>query len=155
MNETTRAKALDALEGMRQIVRNKMLITGAYVDEKVSNPRLLGALCGGRKHCAIGSLWAGAGIKAKISDGSAFFLPGTPEWDRKEFLRRRPGLKVAYEQINLAADDFAEKNGYDLEISSYGAPLEALFETHYENDLTKQDLLKIISAAKRKVKALS
>lgn len=155
MNETTRAKALSALEGMREIVRREMLTTGFYVDEEVSNPRLLGALCGGRKHCAIGSLWVGAGIKAKIDEKGVFSLPGTPEWDRNEFLRRRPGLRVAYEQINLAADDFAEKYGYDLEIPPYRAPVEALFETYYENDLTKQDLLKIISAAKRKVKALA
>lgn len=53
MTEATRRKALDALEGMRWIVRHEMAAAGMYVDPDVTRPRLAGSICGGRKHCAL------------------------------------------------------------------------------------------------------
>lgn len=151
MNETTRAKAIAALEGMREIVRREMLTQGIYVDPEVSNPRLVGAICGGRKHCAIGSLWVGGGIKA-TKEKYGIALPGTAADERPDFLRHRPGLRAAYDSLNLAAEEFATKHELDLSVNGYKASIESLFEEYYGEELTKRDLLKIISAAKRKVK---
>ena len=155
-SEATKAKALAALEGMRQIVRREMLITGTYVDDEVSNPSLTGAICGGRKHCAIGSLWAGGGVKPDITihprwGWESISLPGVSQEQRPEFLRHRPGLRLAYDSLNAAAEAFATKHDLDLEAGSFDAAIEGLFEGHYGDRLTKRDLLAIVSAAKRTV----
>lgn len=152
MREVTRTKALGALEGMRQIVRREMLARGNYVEDEISNPRLVGALCGGRKHCAVGSLWVGAGVRPRILFGS-LELPGVLQSHRKRFLRRRPGLRVAYVALNAAAAEFAKRRHLRISDSPHWAPIEALFEGYYGSYLTKRDLLSIIAAAKRKVKA--
>lgn len=153
MNETTRAKALSALDGMREIVRREMLVQGEYVEQDITSPQLSGAICGGRKHCAVGSLWVGAGVKYEKDYDGWITLPGVASFERPDFLRPRHGLRVAYDAINRAAQAFADKNGIDLEEMDLTAPIEALFEGHCGNDLTKSDLLKIISAAKREIKA--
>lgn len=155
MNETTRTKALSALDGMREIVRREMLVVGEYIEPEVSNPRLSNAICGGRKHCAIGSLWAGSGVKAERGEYGLLYLPGSTESERASFLRPRHGLRAAYDALNEAAKAFASRRGWDLSYSEFEAPIEALFEGHYENaeePLTKRDLLSVIAAAKRQVK---
>lgn len=151
MTESTKAKALDALEGMRQIVRREMVITGSYVEDEISNPNLIGAICGGRKHCAIGSLWAGAGIRPTVNEWSVH-LPGVGE-PREGFLRHRHGLRLAYDSLNAAAQELADRRGLRLEVT-WESQAEGLFEGHYDADrLTKRDLLAVIAAAKRRVKA--
>ena len=155
MTESTRSKALAALDGMREIVRREMLITGTYVQASVSNPNLTGAICGGRKHCAIGALWVGGGVKP-VWGGRCYPLPGADQDERVDFLRHRAGLRLAYDCLNAAAEDFIDRDDEGrLSLDRYfSAPIEALFEGNYDDgDLTKRDLLRIIAAAKRKVKA--
>lgn len=154
MNERTRAKALDALEGMRQIVRREMLVRGKYVEDQVSNPRLAGAICGGRKHCAMGSLWAGAGVTLVRDEYNDLDLPGISEPERENFTRHRPWLRLALTSLNDAAQQFADKRGLLIPLT-WQDSIEGLFETQWERALTKRDLLAVIAAAKRKVKAMS
>lgn len=152
VSEATRAKALSALEGMRGIVRREMCHPGAYVEADVSNPVLAakGAICGGRKHCAVGSLWVGGGIRPKVDEYGDLVLPGVYEEERRDFLIHRPGLRLAYDSLNNEAQAFI--NGHDVEPNEiFSAPIEALFEAEYNNGLTKRDLLSIIAAAKRRV----
>lgn len=152
-SESTKVKAIAALEGMRQIVRREMVVAGRYVEDDVSNPRLTKAICGGRKHCAIGSLWAGGGIKARVEDWG-HDLPGADQDERDEFLRHRPALRLAYDSLNAAAETFIAGHG-ELELDTFfSAPVEALFEGSYgdgDGALTKRDLLAIIATAKRNV----
>lgn len=149
-SEATRAKALKALDGMREIVRAEMLTAGTYVSSYISNPNRLGSICGGRKHCAIGSLWAGYGVKrGKYGD-----MAGTDQDVRAHFLRPRHGLRLAYDALNQAAQEFVTKHDGISPREDFVAPLEALFEGSWDDgDLTKRDLLGIIAAAKRKVRA--
>lgn len=153
MNTKTKESALDALEGMRQIVRREMLIAGCYIDDEISNARLARseAICGGRKHCAIGSLWAGYGVKPKWRNGY-LYLAGVERDIRNRFTKTRPGLRVALDALNAAANQFAEKNGIRI-YGIYNDSIEDLFEGHYGNKLTKRDLLNIISTAKRNIKS--
>jgi hypothetical protein len=155
--QATKDKAIQALDGMREIVRHEMLTTGTYIEEEISNPRLAksGAICGGHKHCAIGSLWVGAGIKP-VKQDTCNFLPGADEVSRPNFLKHRPGLKLAYNALNEAASDFMEnKEIWPGPARTFDAAIERLFEGCWDDGetLTKRDLLGIIAAAKRKVKA--
>lgn len=150
LTEKVRAGAISALDGMRSIVRAEMLTQGEYVENEISNPRRVASLCGGRKHCAVGSLWVGGGIRPKITPGGLIYLPGAEGYLRKDFLRRRPALRTAYNALNEAARDFAEK--HDIVLTSFDNGIEGLFENHYGEELTKRDLLAVIAAAKRKVR---
>lgn len=158
-SERTRTKALSALDGMRSIVRREMAAPGNYVSNDVIRPELEGALCGGRTHCALGSLWAGYGIKLERTYHDDVFMPGVIECDRPRFLRNRPGLRAAYEALNASAAAFAEKHGMDLREPTgrqclvFESAAEHLFEGYYGSSLTKRDLLAVIASAKRKIKA--
>lgn len=155
LSEAIKAKAISALDGMREIARAEMLEPGRYIWVEISNPRRVNAICGGHKTCAIGSLWVGAGIKMDSNDE----LPGADQSEREAFLAPRHGLRVAYESLNEAAEAFIAKHP-DLRIGlakSFDAPIEQLFEGHYGERrggrLTRGDLLQIISHAKRLVMA--
>ncbi len=152
MHESTREKALSALDGMREIVRREMLVQGEYVEQYVSEPKFTNALCGGRKHCAIGSLWVGGGVRYERDDFGDVSLPGVLEGFRDDFLRPRHGLRAAYDALNTAAWAFADRHGLDLAEMEHDAAIEALFEGWYGNGLTKRDLLAVIAAAKRIVR---
>lgn len=152
MTTETQESALNALEGMRQIVRREMITTGCYIDEDISSPQLArsGAICGGRKHCAIGSLWAGYGIKPFKRSGFVQ-LPGVHRDTRKRFTKTRPGLRLALNALNAAATEFADKNNISV-YNAFDDNIENLFEGHYGDKLSKRDLLGIISKAKRSIK---
>ena len=149
--DSTKEGALRALDGMREVVRREMLTQGTYVSEEGLNPRLAGAICGGRRHCAIGSLWVGAGVKHRVVKG-AVTLPGVGEEDRPRFLRRHPALKLAYDALNRVAQRWTDEHEVDLD-GAFHAPIEDLFESQWGYVLTKRDLLRIISNAKRIVRA--
>lgn len=151
LTERVRERAISALDGMRSIVRAEMLTQGEYIESEISNPRRLASLCGGRKHCAVGSLWVGGGIRPHVTPGGAVHLPGTSSWEREAFLRRRPALRVAYNALNEAARDFADS--HDIALHGFDNGIEGLFENFYGEELTKRDLLAVIAAAKRKVRA--
>lgn len=167
ISETTRAKALKALDGMATIVKAERLERGVYVSDEVVDPRRAGALCQGRNYCAIGSLWVGAGIRPTIGrwvdlderPRVTVSLPGAAltEKGRAEFMRRRPGLRVAYQALNAAADDYIERRNIDRQelLEAVGDDFEASIELLFEGDedLGRTELLKIINSAKRKVRA--
>src|SRR3954470_14749062 len=72
----TKRQALKALAGMQEIVEHDMLIHGEYatgvVDDELAAE---GAICGGRKYCAVGALWVGGGVSMR-NDGWGYKLPG-------------------------------------------------------------------------------
>lgn len=160
-------KAVKALDNMKEIVKNDMLEQGVYITESVVDQRLAeqGAICGGRKACAIGSLYIGYGIRPDIEDGYAK-LPGVDDtryyWtggpnkpsERESFLKTRPGLRLAYDALNDAADKFVEKRDDidegDLD-DTFTASIEALFEGTYGEKVHRKDMLQIINNAKRSI----
>src|SRR4051812_668533 len=115
--ESTKEKALDALTGMAAIVKNEMLMHNNYVTPTVVNEKLAkaGAICRGHKACAIGSLWLGAHVRMTLDDeydGIKYYdMPGVAPDERDDFVKTRPGLKLAYEKINEAAHEYGEKHG--------------------------------------------
>lgn len=164
--ESTKEQALEALTGMATIVKREMLVRGSYVGDRVVNKKLAeeGAICQGRKYCAVGSLWVGAGIKPKVTSFGYARLPGVFEHERDRFITHRPGLKLAYEKVNEAARDYARKNGIEdildrtpkYRAGPWEAEIEALFESKSRRPGAKvgrPELLQIINSAKRKVRA--
>lgn len=175
MNEKTRKTALKALDEMTEVINNEMLLHGRYVTEAVECPDLAaaGAACGGRRACAVGALFLGAGVKAK-----GLNLPGAFPHERPGFLAHRPGLRLAYDALNKAAAKkhprllarvAAESDDYhydenDREISQVklvGA-LEALFESGYldpsedqgtASRVEQRKLLAIIDVARQEIEA--
>lgn len=128
---STKTRALRALAGMRTIIENEMLCHGVYVSDEVEDPEKAGQLCGGRHMCAVGSLWVGGGVKVIIDptwhDAQ---LPGTESDDRDDFLKHRPGLRLAYEAMNAAAKEWADAHGVYVvdEDMTYLGYMEYLFE---------------------------
>jgi hypothetical protein len=127
---------VEIVRNMQKIIANEMLTRGEYVEEDVSNPRLAeqGAICGGRRACAVGSLWLAALVPMEFKD------PDHPTWgdmpgvlvrDRLDFLDDKPGLASAYDALNAAAREYAARYGWDTQDDgrSYLGAMEVLFET--------------------------
>ncbi len=127
-NTTIKQGALNALDGMQQIVEHERLIKGAYVSAYASAPELK-SLCGERRYCAIGALWIGAGERP-VTKSDEVVLPGIEQREREAFLADRPALGKAYTTLNLAARNYIKRN----EISdddypfAWNSELEAIFE---------------------------
>lgn len=176
MHASTRKKAIRSLDGMAEIVAKEMLVKGDYVGDEIdADLKAQGAICGGHKYCAIGSLWAGAGIHPKrdvytyISGDKdvIFSLPGVTNRERDSFLDKHPGLKVAYDALNEAAEDFISEHEVPEELldrHQFSAAVEALFEGAYADDewnpsnegfegIGSPELLEIIEDAKQRVAA--
>lgn len=173
MNERTRKSALKALDGMEEIVTAEMLMRGEYFSSYVADPSRKQAICGGRKFCAIGALWQGAGIglirEPRERDNIVItVLPGAMEtvWrdyltpnnhqSRADFLVRRPGLRLALDTLDAVAQEFAADAGLDLSRGDYASAMEALFEGEDEDGdfyVNSEDLLDIIRAARREIVA--
>lgn len=153
MSPKTKQQAIDALNGMATIVRAEMVEQGIYISEEIVDPDRADAICGGRKACAIGSLWLGGGIKPDILEGPSgeiwdVRLPGTEQSDRNDFLHPRHGLRVAYNALNESAEAYMERHNPSLD-TQFDAPIERLFEG---GDVQKDDLLKIIRSAKERIR---
>lgn len=186
-SEKTRAKAIDSLEGMKEIVKAEMLIRSHYVDpEHVDQERKeAGAICGGHKACAIGSLWLAYGIKpdyqpppTTLSGKGTWTLPGTDELfsvkgqRRAEFLRNRPGLKLALNALDDAAERWYERHAGEYELSECHE-FQSMIERVFEGDLglpfapdeyysrpedrktSRKHMLSIINSAIRQVRTAS
>jgi hypothetical protein len=153
-SQKTVGQALDALDGMATIVKREMTGRVGYVSQYTYDKRLAesGAICGGRKYCAVGSLWVGAGIKPEGHDGTVN-LPGTDEDERDAFLRGRHGLRLAYNALNEAADAYVKRTGA-RKTALFEAPIEALFEGQ-ANGLNRTELLKVVNDAKRRVRKVA
>lgn len=160
MDSTTETKAIETLDRMRQIVKNDMLTRGEYVTQKVVDKKLAeeGAVCRGRKACAIGSLWLAYGVELENDWGTHMSLPGTEE--PAYYARNRPALKAALNALNAEAEAFIEKNPAVLRSFSrrsmgeaFDQPIEQLFEGAYGTKLVDRDtMLKLITGAKRRVR---
>lgn len=122
--------ALRALEGMAEVVRNEMLAQGRYV-RHLTRPDLAasGAICGGHQACAIGALWMGAGIKPRRDVWGEWMLEGADDSSNRDvFLEDRPGLRLAYNALNDAADRYV--HDHDLSpTASFSSSMERLFES--------------------------
>lgn len=152
-------KAIKVLDRMSTVVKNDMLTRGEYVTQSVISKKLAeeGAICQGRKACAIGSLWLAYGVRIKGKNGS-LVLPGAESASR--YATHRPALKLALNALNAEATDFIEKNPKVLSVfnrrgvtGAYREPIEQLFEGAYGTKLVDRDtMLKLISGAKRRIK---
>jgi hypothetical protein len=163
-------KALDALEGMRQIVRREKIVFGEYCEPGQENPN---TPCGGHRYCAVGSLWVGYGIKPKVHHdpdlGHEYdhaILPGSGAHRREEFVKNRPGLRLALEHLNASAERVAPAYGVGLEDAEFNDAIEVLFEgipeavpgrrknvnTPKTVRVGREALLKCITQAKRSIR---
>ncbi len=140
------------LDRMAQIVDNDMLVRGDYVENEVTRPDLAesGAICGGHRACAIGSLWIAGGL-----DPENAYVKGTPDpfaYDRREtYLSDKPALRRAHAALCSAAEDYGDRR--DLFVAGdafWPDPLEALFETGEDDDgpINPRELLTVIDMAR-------
>jgi hypothetical protein len=157
MNEKRKAKVLEILENMRIIAKADMMEAGMYLSESVVNPGRKHQICRGHKACAIGSLWLAGGVKIKPTIPTSRFgenweLPGVDEAGRDEFLRHRHSLRMAHDVLNEASVEYMEKHKLTGS-PDFSDPIESLFESDEFTDEERHiAILKIIAAAKRKVK---
>jgi hypothetical protein len=157
MTNTVKQDALDALDGMQQIVEREMITQGTYVTAYVADPELKDSICGGRKYCAIGALWVGAGIAPVFmgkteDDGYAHMkLPGIASNDREDFLANEPALERAYNTLNQVAVDYVNRNHIDsdvIDLIAWASELESLFESD-DAHVGRDGLLEIIQSARQ------
>lgn len=173
-------RAINALVNMSIIVENEMVASGSYITDVVDTSKT-DAICGGRKACAIGSLWVGYGIEPVIihrenADVDDVILPGVDQNERREFFREHPGLGLAYKELNNATDRWIKDHPGRYQMRCYQSSLEGLFEgsypDFYDDDnnsvcqcencaklrstgrLTREDLLFIIASAKEEIEGL-
>lgn len=123
---TTEEQAVEILDRMAEIAEREMLVSGNYVDPFYIDPKMGGAVCGGRKTCAVGSLFVAGGAEVEVNRGE-FRLPAANPGNRDDYLADRPALRLAYDALNDAAACYAERTGVRLD-RSFEAPVEALFE---------------------------
>lgn len=171
-----RNHALKALDGMEEIVGAEMFVRGEYFEEEITAPERKGNICGGRRYCAVGSLWAAYGVKLRRNEWGDISLPGITTFERDKFLVRRPGLHLAYKSLNDAASEYITKHQIPVGHTSHGvgrcidridpvfhSSLEGLFEAvKSETDpetgehlgfVGRVELLEVIEAARQKVLA--
>lgn len=152
------------LDRMASIVDNDMLVRNTYIESLVTRHDLAeaGAICGGRRACAIGALWIAGGLSP--SGPSAFLTAPAPDsyvgdtyWVfsdalRDHYLSDKPGLAAAHAALNEAALAYVDENGTSLPISSsYASAIEELFEEGYDRETGKlidpRELLGVIDVA--------
>ena len=168
----TKEMAHKALDGMAQITKREMLIRGEYVSDNVDKKLAEeGAICGGHRACAIGSLYIGYGIPLtehnwEDDDNPSYSLPGVDPASRKAFTRNRPGLRLAMKALDHVAEkrtaglskrqqENVEEFLYEHDDDAYGIKIEALFEgvTRGPSRLNRENMLEVISEAKKYVDA--
>lgn len=130
--ENVRTDAISTLWNMSIIAEADMMTRGLYVDEKVSEPARSGAICGGHRACAIGSLFLGAQVPLvhysgrsggdilsndevahHIKNGDFSFwssMPNVGVTDRYHEFKKRPYLGLAYRALNNAAMEYVIKH---------------------------------------------
>lgn len=102
ISQTEVKLAIGIIERMQEVVRNDMLIRGVYLDSEIDlEKKEAGAICGGHRVCAIGSLWVGAGIKPTWDRFSGWYLPYVTS--RYIAFGQIPGLGVAYDTLNAVS----------------------------------------------------
>lgn len=165
----TVAKALDTCDGVIEIAKNEMLVQGDYVSSTIMNHELKakGSVCGGRQACLVGSEYLAYGVRMFAED-----FPGFSYHTREDFMRNRPGLRLAYRAINEAAHRYAIRHWPKYvkdEIADFShqwedstTPNEGwgewFFEdlckhNHIDYDETRQHVIKIVRNAKSLIRA--
>lgn len=176
MSETTTLySAEETLDRMAEIVRAEMMGNRVYVSGVV-RPDLAekGAICGGRRHCAIGALWVAHGVPYTDYMSDEVALPAVAQSERMGFMATDAELALAHDALGEAADAFAESIGMaslnlgdcygdgvlyayapsdDPERYTYQSvsKIEALFEGIHR--LTKDELLGVVRDARERVAA--
>lgn len=170
----TQEKALSTCDGVIEITKNEMLVHGIYVSDNIRNRDLKarGSICGGRQACLVGSVYVSYGVGVFRADGAyRADFPGFSAGVREDFMRNRPGLRLAYNAINEAARRYALKGWPEYvatELREYGeqwedetTPDEGWGEWFFEdlckyNDVsvidTREHIVKIVRNAKRLIK---
>lgn len=145
--------ALNALDGMAQIVNNDMLVRGAYVSDDF-DPKMSDSICGGHKYCALGALWVGAGISPEKTQWGGFAMPCLDDDYQylEDFVRYRHPLRVAYEALNTAASDFADKHGLHFSEYVWDSALEGVFESN-SSQFGRPEILEVIESAREIIKS--
>lgn len=161
-------KALDTCDGVIEIAKSEMLTHGFYVSDVVNLKRKkAGAICGGRQACLVGSEYLAYGVK--INDEA---FPGFSSYYRKDFMRNRPGLRIAYAAINEAARRYALKGWREYVEEEFAntadqwddptTPDEGWGEWFFEDlckynsipyDETRKHIIQIVRNAKRLIKS--
>ncbi len=143
-----RAEALAILDRFCQIVDNDMLIRGDYIDSEVSRPDLAdaGAICGGHKACAIGSLWIAGGHHPKAPTDYSDWYSIFDIDIRAKYLAQRPALELAHAALVAAAIEYADRHDYEL-TGEFSDPLEDLFEAAENNIGERIDPRELLAVA--------
>lgn len=158
ITEPMKEKVLSTLDGMAEIARAEMMARVGYVTPAVARPRRRGAVCQGHKACAIGSLWLAAGVKLQpLYRGTGnLVLPGVSQGERGEFIRTRPVLRHSLHFLNQAASEYMDLHDILPSRDLTRDAIESLFESDdcalYGSE-RRRAMLKVIAAAKRKVRA--
>jgi hypothetical protein len=150
--------AHETIERMEQIVVAEMMMHMEYISDEVDEKRREeGAICGGHRACAVGSLWLAHGIRPWLSydwdseEGRRVIygaqLPYVSANERAEIMDRLPQLRIAYDALNQAAmevlEEYAEEHGYesvsqlatDMGASiGYNGAMEAMFESNLDDE---------------------
>lgn len=153
-------QAVEIIERMEVIIHNEMLFKGEYVSRYIERQDLKdqGAVCGGHRVCAIGSLWMAAGILPTEQEDlgeEVWFLQTAFEGFREEEFIRCPALELAYDTLNGVSRERIE-DGIDDQLvvinpMVFDSALEELFE---HTDIDPIDLLEVTSAAIDRLKAV-
>lgn len=153
-------QALKILDGIEEITKAEMLVSGQYIDREITNPERIDSLCGGRRVCLMGSAWLAAGYKADFKLHSVVYpLPGIDPDVRAEFLARRPGLRLAYDALNQAAESRIKRlppdirdfiNNQITEGEFAGSAAENLFEN---STLDRKAVLSLLRSARKIIEA--
>lgn len=153
---------LQVLDNMRSIVEREMLTHGQYITSFVVDEELAsqGAICGGHRACAVGSLWLAAGVKPNKDKWGEHTLPGVAADYRRDFLADKPTLRLVYDTLNEVAQDYITSHNLHISFAwAHAGALESLFEggSHrhtYDADepaIDKSIMLELIDAAKRRI----
>lgn len=142
--------AVNTLWNMGIIAEADMMQRGTYFDSDIAVPERFGAVCGGHRACAVGSLFLGARVPMEyhadrgsyqtISEKAAAqlvadgmhqrvwaSLPNTDSSQRWKEFQKRPYLGVAYRALNNAAMKYLANHCPDVLLRFVGSA-QAPFE---------------------------
>lgn len=173
--------ALKTLDNMEEIVRNEMMRHVGYLGDEVDATLAeSGAICGGLQACAIGSMilahptfgretrklgWGREGYRNYRYGSEAHhrredaFARGVANLAsvREEEYEKWPGLSLAHDALNMAADEYMADNGVMGRRTHFPSEIEQLFESAYMGNLEAHEMdhemLGVIERAKEIVLA--
>lgn len=141
---TPQEKALDTLDGMKEIVEHEMIERGSYSTAEIIDRDLYekGAVCGGRRYCAIGAMVVAYGIPSHQESQGRYPWEQTVDFGmavsggRRSYYKKHPGLDIAHDALNEAADQYAKQ--YGLGMPGGTSAIEDLFESNPFFDDTEE-----------------